>query len=122
MTGMQIICWRESDRRFSANFVVKQGETWGWIAPPPQGLLDDLGDDTGADRFAALPNGEMATDVESHRLVQADGNSGVVAWHDHLDAVRQTNFAGDVRSPEEELRLIATEERRVSSTLVLAQD
>src|SRR5262249_28906818 len=44
------------------------------------------------------------------------------ARHDHLQLVRQANFAGDVRGLEEELRLVAAEERRVPSTFVLAQD
>src|SRR5262249_20574226 len=35
---------------------------------------------------------------------------------------RQENFAGNVRGLEEELRLVATEERRVPSAFVLAQD
>ena len=34
----------------------------------------------------------------------------------------RTHFAGDVRGPEEELRLVAAEERRVPSAFVLAQD
>jgi hypothetical protein len=34
-------------------------ETWGQIAPPPQGLRNDLGDDTRADRLAAFPDGEV---------------------------------------------------------------
>src|SRR5262249_14910787 len=92
---------------------------WGSIAPSPQGLFDDLGDDTTADCLAAFPNSEVAPNVEGHRLVQADGNSGVVAGHDHLDTLRQTNFAGDVCGLEEELRLVAAEERRVPSPFVL---
>ena len=46
----------------------------------------------GADRLAAFPDGEVAADVEGHRLVQADDDGGVVAGHDHLDSVRQTAF------------------------------
>src|SRR5690349_9147599 len=92
------------------------------MVPSPTGLANDLGDDTGADRPAAFPDGEMAPDVESHRLVQAHGNSGVVTGHHHLDAVRQENFAGAVCSPEEELWLITAEEWRMPSAFVLAQD
>ena len=88
----------------------------------PTSLLDDLGDDTGADRLAAFSDGEVAADIESHRLVQADGDGSVVSRHDHLDPVRQTNFAGDVRGPEKELRLVPAEERRVPTAFVLAQD
>ena len=54
-------------------------ETWGWIAPPPRGSLDDFGDDAGADRLAAFPDGEVAPDVEGHRLVQADGNTAALS-------------------------------------------
>src|SRR5438445_2298933 len=97
-------------------------KVWGRIAPPPQDLQDDLRDDAGADRLAAFADGEVAADVQSHGLVQADGNSRVIARHDHLDAVRQANFAGDVRGLEEELRLVTAEEWRVPSSFVLAQD
>src|SRR5688572_27158631 len=51
-------------------------QTWGWIAPPPHGSHDNFGDDARADRPAALPNGEVAPDVEVHRLIQADDDSG----------------------------------------------
>src|SRR5262249_12835248 len=88
----------------------------------PTGLLNDRGDDTGANRLAAFADGEVAPDVEGHRLVQADGDGGVVARHHHRDPVRQKHFAGDVRGPEEELRLVAAEERRVPSAFVLPQD
>ena len=64
----------------------------------------------------------MAPDVEGHRLVQTDGDSGVVTWHRHLDPFRQLYFAGDVRGPEKEPRLVPAEERRVQTTFVLAQN
>src|SRR5262245_59529950 len=96
---------------------------WGRIAPSPHfDLINDLGDDTGADRPAAFPDGEVAPNVESHRLVQADVNSVIIARHHHLDAVRQLHFAGDVRGPEVELRLVPAEKRRVPTAFVLAQD
>src|SRR5438105_5226984 len=89
---------------------------------PHESLLNNLGDDTRADRLAAFPDGKVAVDVQSHRLVQAYGNSGIVARQNHFDSVRQTNLAGDVRGPEEELRLVAAEKRRVPAASVLAQD
>src|SRR5579859_7040743 len=95
---------------------------WGQIAPPPRGSIDNFGDDARANRLAAFPDGEVAPHVEGHWLVQVDHDGGVVTGHDHCDAVRQLHFAGDVRGPEEELRLVPAEERRVPTALVLAQD
>ena len=94
-------------------------EAWGQIAPPPRCLLNDFGDNARANRPAAFPNGEVAPDVEGHRLVQANDHGGVVTWHDHCDPIRQLHFAGDVRGPEKELRLVPAEERRVPTAFVL---
>lgn len=88
----------------------------------PHRLLDDFGDHAGTNRFAPFADRKMAADIEGHRLVQGDGNGGVVAGHHHFHAVRQQNFASDVCRPEEELRLVTGEERRVPSSFFLAQD
>ena len=72
-----------------------------------------------------LPPSRMAKWLPMSRatgLSRLTATRGVVARHHHLDPVRQTHFAGDVRGPEEELRLVTAEERRVPSAFVLAQD
>src|SRR6185312_15271079 len=94
---------------------------WGRIEPPPRGSLDDFGDDTRAYRLPTFPDGEVASEIEGHRLLQVDENGGVVARHHHLDSLRQPHLAGDVRGPEEELRLVPAENRRVPTAFVLAQ-
>src|SRR5262249_33659797 len=65
---------------------------------------------------------EMVPNAQSHGLVQADRDGSIVARHYHLDAFRQLHFAGDIRGPEEELRLVPAKERRVTTALILAQD
>ena len=65
-----------------------------------------------ADRVAAL---------HRDRLVERDLHPHVVAGHDHLGS-GELRRSGDVRGPEEELRLVAAEERRVPAAFVLAQD
>src|SRR5262249_51453451 len=97
-------------------------ETWGWLLPSPLALLEDLGDHAGTNRPTAFPDGEVAPDVEGDSLVQVHGNGGIVAGHDHFDSARQLHFAGDVGRPEEELRLVPTEKRRVTAAFLLAQD
>src|SRR5688572_14837491 len=93
-----------------------QEQTWGWIAPSPRCLtlsFDDLGDDARAHRLAAFPNGKVAAYIDSHRLIEIDQHNGVVAGHHHFLVIRQTDLSGDVRGLEEELRLVASEERSV---------
>ena len=89
----------------------------------PHALLrNNLGDNTRTDRLAAFTHGEVAADFHSHRLVQAHGDGGVIARQHHLDPVRQQHFARDIGRPEEELRFVTAEERRVPSPFGLAQD
>src|SRR5262245_51461954 len=85
-------------------------------------LLDDLGDDAGADRAAALANREAEALVHRDRLTEVDLHVRVVAGHDHLLALGELDGAGHVRRPEVELRPVAVEERRVAATLVLRED
>jgi len=96
---------------------------WEEIAPSPRrtshDLLTDFGDDARANRLATFTDGEMAADVERYGFIQAHGDRSVVAGHHHFDSVRQLNFAGDVRGPEKELRLVTVEEGRVPSSFVL---
>src|SRR5215212_11578537 len=85
-------------------------------------LLDDLGDDAGADGAAALADREAQSLVHGDRLDQLDLHVRVVARHDHLLALRQLDRAGDVGGAEVELRPVAVEERRVPATLILRED
>ena len=48
-------------------------------------------------------------------------HGGVVARHDHLDALLEGDDAGDVGGAEVELRAVALEERRVTPALVLGE-
>src|SRR4051795_10478037 len=85
-------------------------------------LLDDFGDDAGADGAAALANREAQALVHRDRLDQLDLHVRVVARHDHLLALRQLHRARDVRRAEVELRAVVVEERRVAAALVLRED
>src|SRR5262245_42765036 len=110
---------RPPKRGFTA---LPANECGGGLHRPHGRSAYNIGNDTGADRPAALSDGEVAPGLEGHRLVQANGDGGVVARNDHLDPARQSDFAGDVRGLEEELRLVAAEEGRVPPALVPAQD
>ena len=87
-------------------------------------LVEDLRHPAGADRLAAL------TDGETHALVHGDGlvlaqlhrDGDPIARQAHLDIPGQTDRAGHVRGAEEELRPIAAEDRRVPTALFLGQD
>src|SRR3954454_23205284 len=84
-------------------------------------LLDDFGDDAGADGAAALANREAEALIHGDRLDQLDVHVRVVARHDYLLALRQLHRAGHVRRAEVELRAIVVEERRVAAAFVLRQ-
>ena len=84
-------------------------------------LLDDLGDDPGADGAATLADGEPQALVHGDRLDQLDRHLDVVAGHHHLRALGQVGDAGHVGRPEVELRAVAREERRVTAALLLLQ-
>src|SRR6185312_13853819 len=91
-----------------------------WLASR-LGLLDDLGDDAGADRAAALADGKTQTLVHRDRVDQAHHHLHVVARHHHLHALGQGHRTRHVRRAEVELWTIALEERRVPATFVLGQ-
>src|SRR5262245_38616240 len=91
-------------------------------APRGLGLLDDLGDRAGADRAAALADGEAQLLLERDGLDELDLDRGVVARHAHLGAAEQLDRARDVRRAEVELRPVVLEERRVAAALVLRED
>src|SRR5690606_10560971 len=88
----------------------------------PRVSLDDLGYNAGANRTAAFADSETQTFVHGDRVDQLDNHLHVVARHDHLNTFRQRYRASHVRGTEVELRTVALEERRVTTTLFLAQD
>ena len=85
-------------------------------------LLEDLGDDAGADGAAALADREAHLLLETDRRDELDRHRDVVARHDHLGAFRQLARAGHVRRAHVELRAVVGEERRVTAALFLLQD
>jgi len=85
-------------------------------------LCGDLGEDSGADGSATFADGESEVLFESDRVDQLDLHLGVVAGHNHLDAVRQLDFAGDVGGSNVELRLVSGEERGSSAAFFCGQD
>src|SRR5450756_1847268 len=85
-------------------------------------LREDLRDGAGADRAAALADGELEALVDGDRRNERDVQLHVVAGHDHLDAGRQHGRAGDVGRADEELRPVVVEKRCVAPALVLGED
>src|SRR5215207_2640787 len=100
-------CWSPLRRRY-------------YLYDPASG--EDLGDHAGADRLAALADGETELLFHGDRGLELDRHGGVVAGHDHLRAFLQLRGAGDVGRPEVELGTVAGEERRVTAALFLGQD
>src|SRR5918998_717260 len=84
-------------------------------------LLDNLGDHSRSDGAAALADGEAQALVHGDRLDQLDRHLHVVAWHDHLRALREVGDAGHVGRAEVELRSVAVEERRVTAALLFLE-
>src|SRR5882724_12965427 len=84
-------------------------------------LLQNLGDDAGADGFAAFADGEAHLLFESDGRVEGDDHLDVVTGHDHLDALGQLDGAGDVGRSHVELGAVVGEKRRVPSAFFLLQ-
>src|SRR5215469_10024955 len=84
-------------------------------------LLDDLGDDAGADGLAALADGEAQTVFHGDRADERHHHLGVVPRHHHLRALRQLARTSDVGGPEVKLRTVAVKERGVAAALFLGQ-
>src|ERR1043166_8070922 len=82
-------------------------------------LLDDLGDDAGADGAAALADGRAQLLLHRDRRDQLHRHVHVVPRHHHLAPLRQRRHPRHVRRPEVELRPVAVEERRVPPALLL---
>src|SRR5690349_3380128 len=75
-------------------------------------LLQNLGDDAGADGAAALADGEAQALVHGDGRDQLHLHLHVVARHHHLRPLLQLHRPGHVRRPEIELRPVIGEERR----------
>src|SRR5690606_30178454 len=91
------------------------------IEQPATRLLDDLGDDAGADGTTAFTDGEAQTFFHRDRSDQLHRDRHVVTRHHHLGAFGQRDRTGHVRRAEVELRTVVGEERGVTTTLFLAQ-
>src|SRR5205085_10322686 len=66
-------------------------------------LLQDLGDAPGSHRAPTLADGEAKALVHGDRLAELDGHGRVVAGHDHLGALGQSDRPRDVGGAEVEL-------------------
>src|SRR5229473_2771279 len=84
-------------------------------------LLQDLGDDAGADGAAALADREAQLLLHRDRRDQLDRHLRVVPRHHHLHPCRQLHRPRHVRRPEVKLRPIPLEKRRVPPSLFLRQ-
>src|SRR5207247_11468563 len=89
--------------------------------PPsvPRFLLQDLGDDAGAHRAAALADREAQLLLHRDRRDQLDRHLRVVPRHHHLHPPRQLHRPRHVRRPQVELRPVPLEKRRVPPPLLL---
>jgi len=85
-------------------------------------LLDDLGDDTGADGLATLADGETETALDGDGDVELDVDLDVVTRHDDGLVAGEGDVGGDIRCAEEELGSVVVCERGVAATLVLGAD
>src|ERR1700754_3702663 len=66
-----------------------------WLAMT-SALLEDLGDDAGADGLATLSDGEAQAFFHRNRADQLDVNLDVVSRHDHLSTSRQLDRSGHI--------------------------
>src|ERR1044071_9518631 len=102
-----------------------EGGRGGRHGPAPRycwnSLLDDRGDDAGADGAATLADGEPETLVHRDRLDQLDRHLDVVTRHHHLRPLGEVGDPGHGGGPEVELRTVTREERSVTATLLLLQ-
>src|SRR5581483_5462123 len=84
-------------------------------------LLQDLGDDAGADGAAAFADGEAQLFFHGDGGDELDRHLGVVARHHHLHPRRQLHRPRHVGRAKIKLRPIPLEKRRVPAPLLLRQ-
>src|SRR6266853_1169796 len=94
----------------------------GYHNPVPlQPLLQDLGDDAGADGLAALAHRKAQALIHRDRLDQRHHHLDVVARHHHLGAIGQLHRPRHIGRAKVKLRPVPVEKRRVPPALFLAQ-
>src|SRR2546425_3351230 len=84
-------------------------------------LLQDLSDDAGAHRAAALADREARLLLHRERRGQLDRHLRLAPRHPHLPPPRQLHRPRHVRRPQVELRPVPLEKRRVPPPLLLRQ-
>src|ERR1700694_1822337 len=84
-------------------------------------LFLDAGDSAGTDCATAFADRQAHPVLDRDRGDQLDAHLDVVPGHAHLHAVRKADGTRDVGGPDVELRTVPVEERRMASTLVLAE-
>src|SRR5664280_453715 len=85
-------------------------------------LLGDRGDGPGADSAATLADGEALADFEGDRGDELDRHVDVVAGHDHLGSIGQSDGSGDVGRAQVELGPVAVVEGGVAATLLAGEN
>ena len=85
------------------------------------GLLEDLGDDAGADGAAALADGELQALFARDRLISSTSISMLSPGITISTPSGSVDVAGHVGRAEVELRPVALEERRVAPALFLLE-
>src|SRR3989344_1137535 len=88
----------------------------------PRYLRDNLGGDSRTDSLASFTDSEALLLFKCDRANQLYLKGNCVAWHNHLDTFCECYLARDVGRAHVELRLVAREERRVSSAFILVED
>lgn len=86
------------------------------------GTIDDFDNPSDADGATVFANGEMHVLLQRNRAGELDGHLGVVAGHDLLDALGETDVSRHVRGADVELRTVAGEERFVGASFVPGED
>ena len=86
-----------------------------------QALLNNFGNNSGADGSSAFSNSELESFIHSHRCNQFDLDIDVIAGHDHFSAFRQLNNAGNVGRAKIELGSIAIKKWRVPAAFLFGE-